>query len=94
MKIFPGDKLFNLKATHGLPLEVALERIIVQEEMCVSWDKFIEEARRNHRWDFQTLEEITVALQDAFVKKEITQSIIEHVKLYMLKSPFNKPLIY
>ena len=86
--VFNGAKLFELKATHGFPLDFALDRIINEKGMSVSWVDFIEAARKNKRWDFQTIEVITHALEDAQVASK--EEIINRAKLYMMKSPQEK----
>ena len=86
--MFNGAKLFELKATHGFPLDFALDRIINEKGMPVSWVDFIEAARKNKWWDFQTIEVITHALEDAQVASK--EEIINRAKLYMMKSPQEK----
>jgi ribosomal protein L19 len=49
---------------------------------------FIEAARKNKRWDFQTIEVITHALEDAQVESK--EEIINRAKLYMMRSPQEK----
>jgi alanyl-tRNA synthetase len=86
--VFNGAKLFELKATHGFPLDFALDRIINEKGMPISWVDFIEAARKNKWWDFQTIEVITHALEDAQVASK--EEIINRAKLYMMKSPQEK----
>lgn len=54
--------------------------------MTVSWHDFVEEARRNNRWDFQTYEDVKVALEDAFIDKYVAEAILFRLKLYILKT--------
>lgn len=89
-KLFPGETLFNLKATHGLPLDIALGRILITERIMISWDGYINEARRNNRWDFQIYEEIATALQDAVIPKGTARAILRRVRTYMMRHPLIK----
>lgn len=88
--VFPGDQLFALKATHGFPLEMALSRIMVEERYPVSWGSFIEAARTNGWWDFQTYECIETALQDAEIPKETQEAILLRCRYYMLLRPLKR----
>jgi alanyl-tRNA synthetase len=86
--VFNGAKLFELKTTHGFPLDFALDRIINDAGMSVSWVGFIEAARKNKWWDFRTIEVIAHALEDAQVSAK--EEIINRAKLYMMKNPQEK----
>lgn len=81
--IYSGVKLFNLKATHGVPLDIALSALLDQN-IRVNWVEFIDTARRNKWWDFQTLEAITDALEDAGYVRSDIHHITLRVKAYML----------
>lgn len=85
MQIFPGALLFDLRSTHGLPLDFALDRIMNVEHMPVEWPGFIEAARANGWWDFQTFEVVQHALIDAQVPRDTTHAILQRFKLYVLK---------
>ena len=61
--VYPGDKFFNLKATHGLPLEDAVAKIH-DGITVVDWIGFIVEARKNGWLDFQTLQVVQETLVD------------------------------
>lgn len=87
--VYPGNKLFQLKATHGLPLDITVDRIINTEGLSIEWPSFVEEARRNERWDFQTVEDIEVALTDADVDRKTQAQIIKRVKNYMQQNPLH-----
>lgn len=87
---FPGKRLFELKATHGVPLETSVDLIINDHRRVVDWCGFVDEARKNGWWDFQTLEAITNALGDADVPHALRDGIIPRVKLYMLKNPLKE----
>ena len=86
-KMFRGDVLFELKATHGFPLDFALDRIINQKLMAVDWVDFIEAARRNKWWDFQIYETVDHALIDAMIEKETRSSILSRLKSYVVCVP-------
>ena len=81
--MIPGSLLFTLKATHGLPLDMALDRVIEAGES-VEWPSFIEEARKNGWHDFQTYSELKYGLQDAFIPQSVKDAILDGFKRYVL----------
>jgi hypothetical protein len=81
---YPGAKLFQLKATHGLPLENAVDTIINRAKLVIDWEGFIDEARKNGWYDFQTIENIEQALVDADIPKDTREKIIQGCKHYIL----------
>lgn len=83
--IFPGRRLFQLKATHGVPLEISLENL-TRRSMVVDWEGFIEEARLSGWYDFQTLEVIQNALADVF-DRDYQEAITLRLKRYILRNP-------
>lgn len=88
--IFNGDVLFELKATHGLPLDMALDHIINEKGMAVDWCAFFAAARRNGWWDFQIHEVICHAMEDAELPREMRAAISLGFKAYVLKYPHPK----
>jgi len=86
-ELFPGDKLFELKATHGLPLEIALERIITQEGLAVHWLQFLKQARKNLWTDKQTYRVIRHSLVDADIAKEIREGVCRGLEKYTHRGP-------
>jgi alanyl-tRNA synthetase len=86
-KIFPGAKLFQLKATHGMPLENALDILINQHSLKIDWVGFVDEARKNEWWDFQTLEAVENALIESTVNRDIVVNTVIGLKRYMLQQP-------
>lgn len=88
--IFSGKKLFELKATHGLPLDVAISRIADESaSIRIDWVEFIETARSNGWWDYQTVEAIEIALTDADLLRSYRDEVLQRVKLYMLTNPID-----
>lgn len=87
-KYFSGRTLFELKATHGIPLDISLREICGVCGLTVRWDEFIEAARENKRWDFQTFDELKAALEDTgtFHKYDI-EGVLEGFKHYVLQHP-------
>ena len=85
-RLFPGHTLFNLKTTHGLPLDFALDQI-QDKGLTVDWVGFIEEARKNKWWDFQTYEVITHALEDAMFPKPYIEGVKARFQAYVLANP-------
>ena len=86
--MFDGKFLFNLKATYGFPLDFALEKIL--DRMPIDWPGFVDEARRNKRYDYQTLEDITHLMQDADLPKGYQHAVIAGFKNYVVKNDFFK----
>jgi alanyl-tRNA synthetase len=84
---YSGAKLFQLKATHGMPLENALDILLNQHSMKVDWVGFVDEARKNEWWDFQTLDVVENALSESTVDRNTTAHIIDGIKRYMLQQP-------
>jgi alanyl-tRNA synthetase len=85
-----GAWLFNLKTTHGLPLDMALDKIINEHGYAVDWVGFIQEARRNGWWDIQTYETLTHAMQDAELPRRMQVEIAQRFQEYVLKHPHPK----
>jgi len=84
-KAFPGDKLFELKATHGLPLDVAVDRIVNTERMVIDWQGFIDQARVQGWYDFQTLDVAEQALTDADVPRDYRDAVVLRMKAYVME---------
>ena len=82
-----GARVFQLKATHGLPLDFTLDRIINQGGHAVAWVGFVEEARKNGWWDFQTFQVIEEGMEDAQLPRDMQQAIKDRLKVYMLAHP-------
>ena len=85
--VFDGALLFELKATHGFPLDFALDKIINDKKMVVSWVNFIDVARQNKWWDFQTYEVICHAMVDAMLPRNMHEEIKHRFQVYVLKFP-------
>lgn len=88
--LFRGDVLFELKDTHGFPLDFALDRIMSTEKMAVDWVAFIEAARARGWWDFQTYDVISHALVDAQIPRPTSAAILDRFKRYALSNPHPK----
>lgn len=82
--VFPGERLFQLKATYGLPMEDAVMEIR-NKGMTINWAGFVDEARKNQWWDFQTLEVIEQTLTDTLYDRHDIQKILYGVKCHMAK---------
>lgn len=85
-KPFSGAKLFELKATHGLPLDVAVDRIVNSEKLSIDWCGFIDQARVQGWYDFQTLDVAEQALTDADVPRDYRDLVILRMKCYILET--------
>ena len=79
-----GSILFQLKATHGLPLDMALDRVI-DAGLSVEWPSFIEEARKNGWPDFQTFDALRYGLQDAFIPQSAKSAVLDGFKRYVMQ---------
>jgi alanyl-tRNA synthetase len=88
--MFRGDVLFDLRCAHGFPLDFALDRIINDEGMAVDWVAFIEAARRNQWWDYQTYETICHAMVDAALPREMQAAIRLRFQRYVMANEHPK----
>lgn len=88
--IFKGSDLFELKATHGFPLEVAIDTIF-ENNFLIDWTSFIDQARKNKWYDFQTYETICYALDESFLDKEFKQQVKLRLQAYIMKTLKNGP---
>lgn len=88
--MFRGDVLFDLKCTHGFPLDFALDRIINEKGMAVDWVAFIEAARRNNWWDYQTYEALCHAMEDAALPRELQAAIRLRFQRYVMANEHPK----
>jgi len=88
--VVDGAFVYQLKATYGLPLSVSLDRIINEDGFMISWSDFIDEARKNKIWDFQTIDEIEYSLIDAGIPKKIQKQILDRCKIYIMKTISNE----
>jgi len=82
--IFPGARLFQIKATHGVPLDITLD-LLFSRHLRVDGQGFVDEARRNHWWDFQTLDVVQNALAEVLDHTD-QQAILLRLKRYMLEN--------
>jgi len=80
---FPGSRIFTLKATHGLPVDAAIEQIHASG-VAIEWNSFIDEARKNGWYDFKTLEVIQTGLEDSMTDKPTIKLIIDNCKRYVM----------
>lgn len=87
MTVFSGKLLFELKATHGLPLDITLHEVLVRRSLRVDWVEFIQTGRNNGWWDYQIIEAIEVGLADAGVPPDDVSAIVTRAKLWMQKEP-------
>ena len=85
--LFDGAELFELKATHGFPLDFVLDRIINEEGWAIHWPGFIDAARRNQWPDYRTLRVAKEALIDAYLPRGMADAIEARFKLYVLEHP-------
>lgn len=86
-QVFSGHKLFDLKATHGMPLGPAIDRIINAEGLTVTWGDFLSTARSNGWYDFQTIEAVESGLDDAGVDRATRDEILKRFKVLIMRNP-------
>lgn len=55
--------------------------------MVIDWVGFIETARKNSWWDFQTYKLLVHALADAQIAPDKQKGSLDRFKLYVLKNP-------
>lgn len=85
-----GELIFRLKNSTGLPLEMALDRLI-DAGIGVDWAGFVDAARKCGWWDFQTIRCIEHAFVDCGLSRlPAGNQIINRVKIYMLSVPHPK----
>lgn len=84
--VFPGDRLFQLSATHGLPLGDALVEI-QKATLAVDWTGFIKEARINGWYDFKTVDVVEQALVDCDKHKHAVREIMLRLKCWIMENP-------
>lgn len=85
-QVFSGRTLFELKASHGFPLDFALVKL-AGEGLAVDWPEYIEAARSNGRWDFQTYREVCDAIAEAQLPAGVQAAIREGFQRYVLAHP-------
>ena len=88
--IFCGGTLFELTATHGLPIDVALDRLVNDKKFAIDWISFVETARSNGWWNFQTYDVICQAMADALIDADLQSSIKTRLQLYITQNPHPK----
>jgi hypothetical protein len=84
--LIPGKLLFDLKTSNGLPLDFSLARVL-DAGFGVEWPSFIDAARKNGWFDFQTIKEMSNALVDASATRDYIEGVVVRAKLYMLSEP-------
>jgi hypothetical protein len=84
--VFDGATLFEIKATHGFPLDMAIDRIMVEKGMEIDWAGYINAARKNGWWDFQIHDSLLYAMQDAMLPKDRIMAIMDRFKAYVMRN--------
>jgi len=80
---YPGDKFFHLKTTHGVSWTVAVYLVMVKYRFVIDWISFVQEARKNKWYDFQTVKAIESSLQESGVDRTLVDGIMLRMKHYM-----------
>lgn len=84
-RMFPGATLYALKATHGLPLAFSLSKIL-ENGMAVDWVAFVEAARKDGRWDYQTYADVKHGLADAEVRADYAEAVCARLQQYIMST--------
>lgn len=87
--VYPGANLFRMKATHGLPLDVAIDYLMNERLLSIDWVGFMEEARRNGWYDFQSIAAISDAFVDVSADWEVLDEIITRIKMWVVENPLS-----
>lgn len=77
--MFSGAKLFQLKDRHGLPLEIAIDKLY-QSDVKIDWISFVNEARRVNYSDEKILKIVNEFVLESFINKADKINIVETVK--------------
>lgn len=81
--IFSGKTTFILKDTHGLPLYIIFDEVINKHKKMINWLEFCLEAAR-HGWENEKIfKEIKYSLNEARVTKQLSNGIMNKLKLYL-----------
>jgi hypothetical protein len=83
LEIYQGKKLFELKATHGLPLDIALDHLFAAG-VSIDWTGFIDCARSNGWYDFKIIALIETSLEDCLIDRDTKLAIVERSKAYIM----------
>jgi alanyl-tRNA synthetase len=83
---FPGSRLFELKDTHGLSLENALDQLQARG-VEVEWPSFVEAARKAGWYDFKTIDAIEFAMADAGATRSYQDGVKIRLRQYVLEHP-------
>lgn len=89
IKLFPGSRLFELKATHGMPLEAAIDQI-VDSGFAIDWCEFITCARKNKWYDYQIIKLIEQGLAESIIDRTSKAEILKRCKLFILLTTQSK----
>jgi alanyl-tRNA synthetase len=84
--IFPGYYLFRLKDTMGFPLEFAVDKLLTAG-YTIDWVSYIEEARKQKRWDYQTYDELMYLQRELREYRDYLHEVIQRFKVYVMKNP-------
>lgn len=86
MPNYCGRRLFELKATHGIPLDISVEKIH-GAGVAIEWTEFIKAARSNGWWDFRTIVVIEQALSDSITSRKLSEEILKICKIFIMNNP-------
>jgi alanyl-tRNA synthetase len=81
-KFFDGEKLFMLYDTHGLPLEISIEKIL-EADVLIRWPEFILAACRAGWSNKKIKNTIFYALDDVSGHKEYKKRLKNKLETYL-----------
>lgn len=88
--ILPGRILFELKDTHGLPLDISIDHAL-SSGLEIEWQSFIDAARNAGWWDFKTHKTLEYAFADTtwinHHNPDYQTQVMERFKLYVISHP-------
>ena len=75
-----GEFLFKLSDTHGLPIEIATEKML-EKGLTINWFEFVQ-AAQNAGWKNRKIKEkIKSAMQDLIGHDDYKEGLLERLKL-------------
>lgn len=83
--VFPGEYIFKLKDTMGLPLDFSVSNVLSRGYV-IDWVSYIEEARNQFRWDYQTFEDLKYLRSELSEYRDYFDDVIKRFKCYVVKN--------
>lgn len=84
--IFEGHIMFDLIDTHGLPMEIAIDRIY-EDDVRIDWVGFIQKGWERGWYSYQIFDKIKFGLSESFTfqnDKASIEEILNRVRLFII----------